>query len=94
MQKRQNGERRMELRELREGFEGFSYASNSAAWALKKIAKRLRQMTIDEQSIEYEHTLVEKESQEHMEISKEEAAWLNKELPEWSKEYDKDYTRR
>lgn len=29
-----------------------------------------------------------------MEISKEEATWLNKELPEWSKEYDKDYTRR
>ena len=58
MQKRQNGERRMELRELREGFEELSYTSESAAQALKKIAERLRQMTIDEQSVEHEHTLV------------------------------------
>lgn len=58
MQKRQNGERRMELRELREGFKEFSYTSNSAAQALKKVAERLRQMTIDEQFVEYEHTLV------------------------------------
>lgn len=29
-----------------------------------------------------------------MEISQEEVTWLNEELPEWSKEYDKDYTRR
>ena len=49
-------------------------------------------MTIDEQPVE--HTLVEKEPWEHMEISREEVTWLNKELPEWSKEYDKDYTRR
>ena len=32
----------MELRELREGFKGFSYASNSAGQALKKMADRLR----------------------------------------------------
>lgn len=32
----------MELRELREGFEGFSYASESAGQALKTIANRLR----------------------------------------------------
>ena len=32
----------MELRELREGFEEFSYASESAARALKKMADRLR----------------------------------------------------
>lgn len=58
MQERQNGEIRMGLRELRECFEEFSYTSNSATQALKKIAERLRQMAIDEQSVEYEHTLV------------------------------------
>ena len=79
----------MGLRELRECFEELNYTSDSAAQALKKIAERLRQMTIDEQSVEYEHTLVGAYG-----ISKEEATWLNKELPEWSKEYDKDYTRR
>ena len=42
MQKRQNGERRMELRELRECFEEFSYTSESAGRALKKMADRLR----------------------------------------------------
>ena len=92
MQKRQNGEKRMGLRELRECFEELSYTSESAAQALKKMAERLRQMTIDEQSVE--HTLVEKEPLEYMGISKEEVTWLNKELPEWSKEYDKGYTRR
>ena len=86
MQERQNGEIRMELRELRECFEESSYISGSAAQALKKIAERLRQMnSLLNMSIF---------QQEHMEISKEEATWLNKELPEWSKEYDKDYTRR
>ena len=94
MQKRQNGEKRMGLRELRECFEEFSYTSGSAAQALKEIAKRLRQMTIDEQSVEYEHTLVEKEPWKHMEISREEVTWLNKELPEWSKEYNEDIAGR
>lgn len=32
----------MDLRELRESFEGFSYASNSAGKALRKMADRLR----------------------------------------------------
>jgi len=35
-------EKRMELRELKEGFEEFSYTSESAAKVLKKIAERLR----------------------------------------------------
>lgn len=86
MQERQNGEIRMELRELRECFEEFNYTSESAAQALKKVAERLRQMN----SLLNMNIL----QQEHMEISKEEATWLNKKLPEWSKEYDKDYTRR
>lgn len=33
---------RMDLRELRENFEGFSYASESAGEALRKILDRLR----------------------------------------------------
>ena len=82
----------MGLRELRECFEELRYTSESAVKALKKIAERLRQVIIDEQPVE--HTLVEKEPWEHKEISREEVTWLNKELPEWSKEYDKDYTRR
>lgn len=75
-------------------FDDFVFSSKKAGQALKKVAERLRQMTIeiDEQSVE--HTLVEKGPWEHKEISREEVTWLNKELPEWSKEYDKDYTRR
>ena len=42
MQERQNGEIRMELRELRECFEEFSYTSESAGRALKKMVDRLR----------------------------------------------------
>ena len=75
-------------------FDDLVFSSKKLGQALKKMSERLRQMTIDEQSVEYEHTLVKKEPQEHMEISQEEVTWLNEELPEWSKEYDKDYTRR
>lgn len=42
MQKRQNGGRRMELRELREDFEELSYTSESAGKALRKMLDRLR----------------------------------------------------
>ena len=42
MQERQNGEIRMGLRELRECFEEFSYVSDSAGKALKKMVDRLR----------------------------------------------------
>lgn len=42
MQKKQNGEIRMDLRELRESFEEFSYTSESVAKAFKTIASRLR----------------------------------------------------
>lgn len=42
MRKRQNGEKRMGLRELRECFEEFSYTLESAGRALKKMVDRLR----------------------------------------------------
>ena len=42
MQKKSNGGMRMDLKELRESFEEFSYTSESAGRALKKIAERLR----------------------------------------------------
>lgn len=42
MQKRQNGEIRMGLRELRESFEKFNYTSESVGKALRKMADRLR----------------------------------------------------
>ena len=42
MQKKQNGEIRMDLRELRKSSEEFNYTSESAAKALKTIASRLR----------------------------------------------------
>ena len=42
MQERQSGEIKMGLRELRECFEEFSYTSESAGKALKKMADRLR----------------------------------------------------
>ena len=75
-------------------FDDLVFSSKKAAQALKKMAERLRQMTIEIDKQPVEHTLVEKEPWEQMEISREEVTWLNKELPEWSKEYDKDYTRR
>ena len=51
MQKRQNGEIRMGLRELRECFEEFSYTSESAGKALKKMVDRLRSQMFGEDEI-------------------------------------------
>lgn len=76
----------MELKELIESFKGFSYAVSNAGQVLKQIVERIKVST-DEESME-EHTLVYKEPWEHIEISKEEVTWLNKRLPEWSKEYN------
>ena len=42
MQERQNGEIKMELKELIESFKGFSYAASNAGQALKTIVGRLR----------------------------------------------------
>lgn len=73
-------------------FDDSVFSSKKTVQALKKIAERLRQVAMDEQFIE--HTLVEKGSQEHMKISREEVMWLSEKLLKWSEEYDKGYIKR